>query len=130
MRTLILVLTLLASAAHAMAVAEPGVSPGSEGQGMENASSVSSPLQPEMATEELFAIPDIHPPYVAPGCQLGGCQEETCEAEGTPQPDVACPAMYAYTCYRTTPSRCEKQPNGTCGWTMTPDLHKCLERKK
>ena len=57
-----------------------------------------------------------------PGCYVGGCSSEVCsETEGV---ITNCIAKAEYKCYQQ--ARCEKQPDGKCGWTKTPELEKCL----
>jgi len=55
-------------------------------------------------------------------CYIGGCSSQVC----SDKPDVitTCEWTERYTCYRT--ARCERQANGECGWTMTPELQDCL----
>ncbi len=59
-------------------------------------------------------------------CVAGGCSGELCvEAGGQEQPISTCEWRPEYACYRT--ATCERQANGNCGWTSTPELTQCLE---
>jgi hypothetical protein len=54
-------------------------------------------------------------------CRITGCSREICSEE-----DVVsiCIFLPEHVCYRT--ARCERQPGGECGWTMTEELKACL----
>ena len=56
-------------------------------------------------------------------CFKTGCSGQVCADE-----DVAttCEFRPEYECYRT--ARCERQANGRCGFTDTPELRRCLRR--
>lgn len=58
-----------------------------------------------------------------PDCYVGGCSRQIC----SDQPDVAstCEWQDSYACYAT--ATCERQGDGLCGWTETPELTACLE---
>ncbi len=55
-------------------------------------------------------------------CYVGGCSGQIC----SDQPDVisTCEWRDEYACYQT--ATCERQPDGQCGWTSTPELDACL----
>lgn len=57
------------------------------------------------------------------GCFIGGCSSEIC----SDQAGVASTCEYRseYGCYKS--ARCERQTNGSCGWTQTATLAQCLE---
>ena len=57
-------------------------------------------------------------------CQVGGCSSQVCHEPGE---DVitTCEWRPEYACYRD--ATCERQPDGTCGWTPTEELNSCLE---
>lgn len=59
---------------------------------------------------------------VAAKCYVGGCSSEIC----SDQPGMASTCIYtaSYVCYQT--ARCERQTNGSCGWTQTATLTACL----
>lgn len=55
-------------------------------------------------------------------CYVGGCSSEICSDRA----DQASNCMYSesYACYKT--AKCERQASGSCGWTQTSELKKCL----
>ncbi len=57
-------------------------------------------------------------------CFVGGCSSQVC----SDSPDVVTDCMYReeYACYQT--AKCERQSNGSCGWTQTPALTSCLQQ--
>lgn len=55
-------------------------------------------------------------------CYVGGCSNEICS--DTQGQVSSCIYRAAYACYRG--ARCERQANGACGWTQTPELTRCL----
>lgn len=56
------------------------------------------------------------------GCFVGGCSGQLCTEE---QGAVStCEWREAYACYQN--AKCERQTNGQCGWTSTPELNMCL----
>lgn len=58
-----------------------------------------------------------------PDCYIGGCSSQIC----SDQPGVVstCEWQESYACYAT--ASCERQGDGLCGWTETPELTSCLE---
>lgn len=60
----------------------------------------------------------------AGGCKIGGCSAQLCVPEGEDGVST-CEWRPEYACYAE--QRCERQPDGLCGWTMTPQLQGCLE---
>jgi len=56
-------------------------------------------------------------------CYIGGCSAQICSAEK----DIASTCEYReeYMCYKT--AKCERQSNGSCGWTQTTNLTMCLK---
>lgn len=55
-------------------------------------------------------------------CYVGGCSAELC----TDSPGAVSPCLYhpSYGCYKS--ATCERQSNGSCGWTETAALKACL----
>ena len=51
------------------------------------------------------------------GCRVTGCSGQVCADE---EVITICEWKEEYECYRN--SRCERQPDGKCGWTQTPKL--------
>lgn len=58
----------------------------------------------------------------ANGCYISGCSGQVCSDRS----DVfsTCEWIEDYACYRD--ATCERQRDGACGWTATPDLTACL----
>lgn len=55
-------------------------------------------------------------------CYIGGCSGQICsEREGVAS---TCEYKEEYACYKA--ATCERQSNGQCGWTQTPELQACL----
>jgi hypothetical protein len=65
--------------------------------------------------------PCIEPPTVGE-CQVTGCSGQICADHGT---ITTCEWREEYACYRH--AACERQVNGTCGWTPSEELRACLE---
>lgn len=66
-------------------------------------------------------------PSVNDDCHVGGCSGQLCVGPG--EPDVTtCEFREEYACYQT--ATCERQANGSCGWTPTPELDACLAQQK
>jgi len=55
-------------------------------------------------------------------CYVGGCSGQVCSDQSGVV--TTCEYMPWYACYRD--ATCEPQPDGTCGWTPTPELAQCL----
>lgn len=61
-------------------------------------------------------------PYDAPiPCIKTGCSGQLCADHPITS---TCEWRESYACYQS--AVCERQPNGACEWTMTPQLHECL----
>jgi hypothetical protein len=60
------------------------------------------------------------------GCTTSGCSGQVCIEEGSPPVITTCDARPEYACLAH--SRCERQPDGQCGWTPTPEQQSCLDR--
>jgi hypothetical protein len=56
------------------------------------------------------------------GCHIGGCSSQICSDRS----DIVstCEWIDAYACYQD--ATCERQVDGACGWTATPELDACL----
>lgn len=68
------------------------------------------------------AVPDDHVPRSTDGaCLRSGCSHEVCSDQ-----DVITPCLWRaeYACYRD--AICERQDDGACGWSATPELKACL----
>jgi hypothetical protein len=65
----------------------------------------------------------VQPAPAAEGnCYIGGCSGQICS--DTPGAISTCEYRASYACYQG--ARCERQANGSCGWTMTATLAQCL----
>jgi hypothetical protein len=58
-------------------------------------------------------------------CVVGGCSSQLCVDAAGETPITTCEWREEYACYRS--AVCERQSDGSCGWTMTDDLKACLE---
>lgn len=56
-------------------------------------------------------------------CVKGGCSGTVC-AEPDKQVMTTCEYRAEYACYAN--ATCERQADGNCGWTQTPELSACL----
>lgn len=56
-------------------------------------------------------------------CFVGGCSGQVCSDDAGIV--STCEWRDEYACYRT--AKCERQSNGQCGWTSTPELTACLK---
>lgn len=61
---------------------------------------------------------------VGNGCVVSGCSSQFCGEAGEERMST-CEYRAEYGCYKAY-SSCERQSNGTCGWTPTPALQQCL----
>lgn len=57
-------------------------------------------------------------------CIRTGCSAQVCSDE---EVITTCEYRSEYDCYKQ--ARCERQPNGECGFTQTPELTACLKRR-
>ncbi|MFQ5751274.1 MAG: hypothetical protein ACE5HI_04690 [bacterium] len=60
-------------------------------------------------------------------CRPTGCSGEICADKDMPVFSI-CLWKPEYACYRD--AKCERQPDGECGWTKTLDLLSCLEQAR
>lgn len=59
------------------------------------------------------------------GCYVGGCSSQVCsDTEGMA---TTCEWQEEYACYQK--ATCERQTDGQCGWSYTPELNSCLLEK-
>lgn len=70
---------------------------------------------------------DAGPPERAPA---GACRRSGCSGEVCAEDDVvtACVMKPEHACYRA--AKCEKQPDGKCGFTITDSVKACLSEAK
>ena len=77
------------------------------------------PCSPASGTD-CESVPPPVPP--APGeCRRTGCSGQVCAAE---EIATTCEWRPEYACYAQ--ATCEPQPDGDCGWTITPEAAACL----
>ncbi len=71
------------------------------------------------------SIRNIITPAATGSCNISGCSGELCV--DSKQGGLASICIYrnGFACYKK--ATCEKQPNGKCGWTSTPELLNCLK---
>lgn len=58
----------------------------------------------------------------ASACKVGGCSGQVCSDKDV---ITTCEFRPEYACYQK--AKCERQPTGECGWTMTEELMSCIE---
>jgi eight-cysteine-cluster-containing protein len=68
------------------------------------------------------AGPPMSPPAQG-ACITTGCSGIVC-AEPGKEVMTTCEYKAEYGCYKT--AKCERQANGSCGWTESPELTACL----
>jgi eight-cysteine-cluster-containing protein len=62
-------------------------------------------------------------PTIKNDCVVAGCSGTICTDE-EPELMTTCEWKPEYACYQS--ATCEKQSDGQCGWTETPELNRCL----
>ena len=76
------------------------------------------PVNPQIPDESQRAA-------VHDGCALSGCSGEICtESSEASNVVTTCAYKPQYACLRA--ATCERQANGHCGWTDTPELRACI----
>ena len=63
------------------------------------------------------------PPATANDCVKSGCSGTVCVEPGN-EVVTTCEYRPEYACYQD--ATCERQGDGSCGWTQTPELTACL----
>lgn len=78
----------------------------------------------EMPTAGGDTLPP-EPAPVADDCVPAGCSSQLCvDAAEAADIMTTCEWLPEYACYQE--AACERQTDGTCGWTQTPELEECL----
>lgn len=78
-------------------------------------------VEPHTAnTPVVIDLPQQKP--IAGECFVGGCSSQLCS--DTPDMVSTCEYRESYACYAK--AMCERQEDGACGWTPTPQLDACL----
>ncbi|RJP45928.1 hypothetical protein C4587_00020 [Candidatus Parcubacteria bacterium] len=80
----------------------------------------------ELRVPVRFVSPKVVDPRESGECFVGGCSGQICSDKKDAV--STCEWTPAYACYRT--AQCERQADGKCGWTQTPELRSCLERTR
>ena len=62
------------------------------------------------------------------GCIVWGCNGELCIDEDRERFDTICLELPWHKCFRT--ATCERQTDGRCAFTQTPELKDCLNKFK
>lgn len=87
-----------------------------------------SPYTSPIPTEAITSLP-TNPEESVQGsgnCVPGGCSGELCvDADAAQDTMSTCLYKEEYACYKE--AICERQSDGTCGWTQTEESKKCLE---
>ena len=79
--------------------------------------------KPGIVSQELVGFQG----YVGPGCEVyPGCGPTQCGNIGDEQRGSICDARLEYQCLIGSTARCEKQPEGDCGWTQTEEFKQCV----
>ncbi len=74
---------------------------------------------------------ETHTDILVPGatstsdCVIGGCSAQLCGERGNEMMST-CEYRAEYGCYKKY-SACERQSDGACGWSQTPQLQQCLK---
>jgi eight-cysteine-cluster-containing protein len=77
--------------------------------------------------DEQFTIPTATDTSSAAGCVVGGCSGEVCSDASDGPAMSNCIYRAEFACYKS--AQCERQVDGTCGWTQTSELSQCLTAK-
>ena len=67
--------------------------------------------------------PTPPPPPAQSACVKSGCSSTICVEPGK-EVVTTCEYKAEYGCYKA--AACERQPDGSCGWTKTAELTACL----
>lgn len=84
---------------------------------------------PDGSTKPGFdTLPPEPIPVTSGSCVPTGCSSQLCVDEALASVvgvETTCEWLPEYACYRS--ATCERQADGSCGWTETPELVACLE---
>jgi len=58
-------------------------------------------------------------------CQRAGCSGQLCVDSNFKDTNTTCEWKEEYACYQK--AKCEKQPNGKCGFTKDDQFNKCVD---
>ena len=62
------------------------------------------------------------------GCIIDGCSGQLCRDESSEGMTTTCEYRAEYACFKL--SKCERQEDGSCGWTQTQEFTACIENTK
>lgn len=79
-----------------------------------------------LSTATIAPTRSATPPVTGDGCVRAGCRKCVSEEDATRWMRVGCLESEADECFRT--ARCERQADGRCWWTGTPELNACLSK--
>jgi len=65
-------------------------------------------------------------PKTKMGCRRAGCSGQLCIDSSKENPITTCEYREEYRCLDN--AVCEKQKNGSCGWSYTPEYTACIQR--
>jgi eight-cysteine-cluster-containing protein len=80
-------------------------------------------IQTQKPAPTLTPIPTSLPKSTTNDCIIGGCNNEICAEE---EMFSICVYKKEYECFKT--AICERQPDGSCGWTQTSQYKDCLDK--
>lgn len=72
--------------------------------------------------DDSYSIPISISAGVGTGCFITGCSNHICSDQ---EESTTCEFLDHYACYGD--AVCERQSDGRCGWTQTPELLSCIE---
>ncbi|OGK24107.1 hypothetical protein A3F58_04015 [Candidatus Roizmanbacteria bacterium RIFCSPHIGHO2_12_FULL_37_9b] len=75
-------------------------------------------------TPPLLPSPTANPLPISAGCVRAGCSSQLCVEPSEGDIVTTCEYREEYGCLGF--SRCERQQDGQCGWTKTPEYSQCL----
>ncbi len=82
---------------------------------------------PARAVAETPEPPKPTRPDGKAACRRGGCSGEVCADTSPDQPvNTLCMYLPIYECWQA--AACERQPGGGCGFTVTPEVARCLAK--
>jgi hypothetical protein len=82
-------------------------------------SAQAKPTPPKQRADSTVNVQEKQKPCMATGCSGEVCADEPVFS--------ACMVLPHYSCFAT--ARCERQSDGECGWTQTPELKQCFEER-
>lgn len=92
--------------------------------GCRRAPAVGAPSPDRQPAADLAGASPPAPGEAAEACRRTGCSGEVCAEE---ERMTTCEWKAEYACYRE--ARCERQPDGRCGWSRDDALARCLEER-